>query len=125
MPPPGTTQADLGAQVLGVSRDGAQRLSGSPEQNVVDDLLVLQGNRGNGLRYGEDHVKIWGVEKLGLTVFQPLGPRQRLAFWAVAIAAAVVADALVVTAIAAFDMTTKRRSSTQFDRAHDATLCNA
>src|SRR4030081_1427331 len=39
--------------------------------------------------------------------------------------ATVVADALVVTAIAAFDMTTKRRGSTQFDRAHDATLRSA
>ena len=37
----------------------------------------------------------------------------------------IVADALVVTVIAALDMTTKCRSSTQFDRAHDATLCNA
>jgi hypothetical protein len=36
----------------------------------------LKGNGGDGLRQGEDHVKIWGVEKLGLTVFQPLGARQ-------------------------------------------------
>ena len=88
MPPPGTTQcrrkrlapgvehceeSDLCAQMLGISRDGAQRLAGSPEQNVVDDLLVLQGNGGKRLRYSEDHMKILGVEKFGLTVFQPLG----------------------------------------------------
>jgi hypothetical protein len=48
-----------------------------------------------------------------------------LAFWAVAITAAVVADTLVVTSIAALNMTTKCRSSTEFDRAHDATLCGA
>jgi hypothetical protein len=118
-------ESDLRAQMLGVSCNGAQRLGGSPEQNIVDGLLVLQSNGGNGLRYGEDHVKILGVEKLGSTVFQPLGASQRLAFWAVAIATAIVADALVVTAIAALDMTTKCRSSTQFDRAHDATLCGA
>ena len=70
-------------------------------------------------------MKILGVEKLGSTVLQPLGARQRLAFWAVAITAAVVADTLVVTAIAALNMTTKCRSSTEFDRAHDATLCGA
>jgi len=34
-----------------------------PEQNAVDDLLVLKGNSCNGLRYGEDHMKILGVEK--------------------------------------------------------------
>lgn len=66
-------ESDLCAQMLGISRDGTQRLAGSPEQNVVDDLLVLQGNGGDGLRYSEDNVKILGVEKLGLTVFQPLG----------------------------------------------------
>src|ERR1700752_1467604 len=111
--------------MLGVSRNGTQGLGGSPEQNVVDALLVLQGNGGDGLRYGEDDVKILGVEKFGLTVFQPLGTGQRLTFWAVAISTAVVTDALVVTAIALFDMTTKCRCSAQLDRAHDATLCSA
>jgi len=59
------------------------------------------------------------------TVFQPLSASQRLAFWAVAITAAVVTDALVVTAIAALDMATKCRRSAQFDRTHDAMLCGA
>ena len=118
-------EPDLGAQVLGVSCDSAQRLGGRSEQNVVDDLLVLKGNGGDGLRQGEDHVKIWGVEKLGLTVFQPLGARQRLTFRAVSIATAVVEDAPVVTVIAALDVTAKRCGSAQFDRAHDATLCGA
>jgi hypothetical protein len=51
--PPGVKhceESDLGAKVLGVSRDGAQRLGGRSEQNVVDDLLVLKGNGGDGLR---------------------------------------------------------------------------
>jgi len=111
--------------MLGVSRYGAQRLGGGSEQNVVDGLLVLQGNGGDGLRYGEDHVKILGVEKLGSAVFQPLGASQTLALRAVPVATAIVADALVVTAIAALDMTTKCCRPAQFDRAHDATLCGA
>jgi hypothetical protein len=111
--------------LLGVSRNGAQCLGGSPEQNVVDALLVLEGKGGDGLRYSEDDVKILGIEKLGSTVFQPLGARQRLAFWAVAVSTTVVADALVVTAIAALDMTTKCCRAAQFDRVHDATLCSA
>src|SRR5262249_49154384 len=118
-------ESDLGAQVLGVSCNGAQRLGGGSEQNVVDDLLVLQGNGGNRLRKSEDHMKILGVEKLRSPVFQPLGASQRLAFWAVAISTAVVTDALVVTAIAALDMATKCRRSAQFDRTHDAPLCSA
>ena len=43
-------ESDLGAQVLGVSCDSAQRLGGRSEQNVVDDLLVLKSNGGDGLR---------------------------------------------------------------------------
>jgi hypothetical protein len=34
-------ESDLRAQMLGVGRNGAQRLPGSPEQNAVDDLLIL------------------------------------------------------------------------------------
>jgi len=55
-------ESDLRAKMLGVRRNGTQGLSGGPEQNVVDDLLVLQGNSGDRLRYGENHVKILGVE---------------------------------------------------------------
>jgi hypothetical protein len=87
--------------------------------------LFLKGHSGDGLRHGEDHMKIWGVEKLGLTGFQPLGTRQRLAFWTVAIATAAVENALVVTAIATLDVTPKCCGSTQFDRTHGATLCVA
>ena len=43
-------ESDLSAQMLGVSRNGAQRLARGPEQNVVDYLLVLKGNGGDGLR---------------------------------------------------------------------------
>ena len=39
-------EADLGAQVLGVGGDRAQRLGGGAEQHVVDDGLVLVGDRG-------------------------------------------------------------------------------
>lgn len=110
--------------MLGVSSDGAQRLGGGPEQNLVDDLLILQGNGRDGLRYSDDHMKGLGVEKLASAVF-PLGTSQRLALWTVAITATVVVNPLLVTAIAALDMATKCCSSTQFDRAHDATLCSA
>jgi hypothetical protein len=118
-------ESDLCAQMLGVSRNGAQGLGGGSEENVVDDLLVLQGNGGDGLRKSEDHMKILGVEKLGSPVFQPLGASQRLAFWTAAMTTAVVTDALVVTAIAALDMTAECCRSAQFDRTHDAPLCSA
>jgi hypothetical protein len=70
-------------------------------------------------------MEILGVEKLGSTIIQPLGASQRLAFWAVAITARIITDALVVTAITVLDVATKRRGSTQLNGAHDATLCSA
>src|SRR5215469_14371467 len=118
-------ESDLRAQMLRVSPNGAQRLGGSAEQNIVHGLLVLQGDGGDGLRYGEDHMKILSIEKLGSAVFQPFGPSPRLAHWAVAITTTIVANPLVVTVIATLDVTTKCRSSAQLDRAHDATLCGA
>ena len=43
-------ESDLRAQMLGVGRNGAQRLADGPEQNVVDDVLILQSNGCDWLR---------------------------------------------------------------------------
>ena len=37
-------EADPRAQMLRVGGDGGQRLGGGPEQEVVDDALVLEGD---------------------------------------------------------------------------------
>ena len=69
-------ESDLRAQMLGVGRNGAQRLADGPEQNVVDDVLILQCNGCDWPRQSEDHMKILGVEKLRSTIIQPLGASQ-------------------------------------------------
>ena len=48
--PPGVQDgehADLGAQMLGIGGDGAQRLGRCPEQHAVDHGLVLEGDLGD------------------------------------------------------------------------------
>jgi hypothetical protein len=65
-------------------------------------------------------VKVWGIEELSLTLLDPLGPRQRLAFGAMPIAAAVVSNALVLALIALFDVAAEGGGATAFDGAHDA-----
>ena len=80
-------KADLGTQVLGIGSDGGQGLGGGTEENVVDGPLVLQGDVGNLFRHCKDNVKIGNVEKLGLSVLNPLGARQGLAFGTVTIGA--------------------------------------
>ena len=41
------------------------------EENAVDHVLVLIGDRGNLFRHGEDDVEVLAVEKFGLAVFDP------------------------------------------------------
>jgi hypothetical protein len=60
--------------------------------------------------------------EFGSSVVKPLGTRQGLALWAVAIAARVVADALVAAGVALLDMAAERCRATLLDRRHDATL---
>jgi hypothetical protein len=105
-----------------IGGDGPQGLGGCMEQNIIDRLLILIGDGGDGLRDGEDDVEILGVEDLGLSILEPLGPGEGLAFRAVAIAAAVIGDAEVPAPIALIDVTAQRRGSAAFDRGHHATL---
>lgn len=65
-------EADLGAEMLGIGGDGAQRLGGGAEQQTVDERLVLVRNGRNGLRQREDDVKVLRVEQLGAAILQPL-----------------------------------------------------
>lgn len=60
-------------------RDGEQALGGGAEENAVDWALVVVGDVRNLLRHGEDHVKVFDRQQLGLTAFQPAGARS--VFW--------------------------------------------
>ena len=84
-------ETDLGPQMLGVGRDGLQGFGRGLEEDAVDHLLVLVGDRGDLFRHGEDHMEIGHVEKFGLPVLDPLRPSQTLAFGAVSISAAIEA----------------------------------
>ena len=80
-------EADLGAEVFGVRRDGFQSLGGGPEENAVDSLLVLESDRGNLFRHGEDDMKVRDLKKFGLAILKPLSAGKGLTFWAMAIPA--------------------------------------
>jgi hypothetical protein len=88
--PPGvqhSQEADLRPQMLRISGDGAQRLRGRPEQDVVDHGLVLEGDGGDRLGHGEHHVEVGHVEQFGLTVRKPLRTGETQALRAVPVAA--------------------------------------
>ncbi len=64
----GRDEANVGAQMSGISGDRLQRLGGGLKQDLVDDVLVLEGDRGYCLGHGEDDVEVRHGQEVGLTV---------------------------------------------------------
>ncbi len=85
-------EADLGAQMLWVGRDHAQRLGGCLEQNGVDDGLVLESDRRDRRGQGEDDMEIGHRQELGLAGGKPFRPRLPLALRAMPVAAGIIGD---------------------------------
>ena len=114
--------AELGAEMPGIGRDGGERLGGRAEQDRIDRSLVLEGDLADRRRQREDDMEVRHRQQLGLPLREPLGPRQPLAFGTVTIAAGVVSDAGYATFIALLDMTPEHRCPARRDGAHDASL---
>ena len=57
--------------MLRVIGDLLKRLGRAAEQEVVDDLLVLERERREQLRYREDHVRVGHGQHVGLACFEP------------------------------------------------------
>jgi hypothetical protein len=115
-------ETDLRSEMLGIGRDGSHCFSRGLEEDAVDHLLVLIGDRGDLRRHGKDHVKIWNLQKFGLTVFDPLRPGQRLAFGAMPIRATVVAIPLMATLITLLEVAAEGRGAAPLEGGHDAPL---
>ena len=62
------------------------------------------------------------IQKLGLPVFDPLRPRQTLAFGAVSIAAAIERVPFVAALITAFEVAAENCCTAHLDGRHDAPL---
>ena len=82
--------SDLSTKMLWVGGNGAQRLGGSLEEDVVDLGLVLERDLGHRGRHGEDDMEILQRQQLGLAGRQPVGPGPALALGTVPVAAGVV-----------------------------------
>ena len=114
--------ADLGAEVARVGGDEAERLGGGAEQDGVDRRLVLEGDRPDRGRQGEDDVEVGDGQQLGAPRRHPGRPRRALALRAVPVAAGVVGDRGVAAVGAAPDMPAEYRGAAGLDRAHHPAL---
>ena len=119
--------ADAGAEVPGIGRDGGHGLGRSREQDVVDRGLVLVGDVGDGGRQREHHMEIRHRKQVGLAGGEPLACSSALTLGAVPVTAAIVGDdgvsALLV--IAARHMAAERRRAAALDGAHHLHLVEA
>ena len=88
-------EADLRAEVPGIAGDLEQSLGTGMEQQVVDHLLVLQGEWGQFARQREDHMHIAGGQEFPFARLEPAQTRVGLASWTMPIAARVVGDGVV------------------------------
>ena len=115
-------EANLGAQMFGVPRDGEECLGGRAEENAVDYAFVVIGDGGELFRHREDHVVIVDRQQFGLAVFEPAGAFGVLTLRTVPVAARVISDAGVGAVAALFDMAAERRRAADLDGAHDTQL---
>jgi hypothetical protein len=109
--PPGVKhreKPDLRAQMSPIGSDGAQRLGGRVEQDLVDRAGILEGNRGDLVGNSEDDMEILRIEKLFPPSLDPFRSGKPLALGATAGTAAVVSDPAFATAVALFDMASER-----------------
>ena len=115
-------EADLGAEVAGVGGDGAQRLGHGPEEETVDDGLVLDGDLGDRRRHGEDDVEVLGGQQVRPAPLEPRGAGQGLTARTVAVAAGVVPDAPMAAVATLLDVAAEGGGATLLDGRHHAAL---
>jgi len=113
-------EPDLAAKVTGIGSDDLERCRNGIEQDRIDHCLVMKRDLGDLARYRENDVEIGHWQQIGLSVGKPAFARRTLALGAMPIAAGVIGNAGMRAVFTGLDMTTERRSPTQFDRRHDA-----
>src|SRR5271166_1675321 len=85
-------ETDLSAQMSGIASHFEQGCGAGSEQQVVDELLVLQGQRRQLCRQSEDDMGVGRGEKFAVPCLKPAFAGIALAFWTMSIATRVVRD---------------------------------
>ena len=100
-----TQKADRSAEMPRVSGDREQRGRTGAEQQIVDDLLVVEGQPGEFVREREDHMRVADRQEFGAPVGEPPLARVRQTLWAVPIPTRVERDGATAASVTAIEMT--------------------
>jgi hypothetical protein len=87
-----TEEADFRSETFRRPSDFEQGFGAGPEQEIVDDLLVLQGQRGEPMRKREDDMDVASGQELLTARLDPTVAGVGLALGTMPITAAVVRD---------------------------------
>jgi hypothetical protein len=114
--------ADRAAEMPRVSPKGEERVGGRSKQQRIDHARIPLSQRVEGVRQGEDDMKVRDREQLGLAGREPGLARGGLTLRAVPIPAAVVRDPDRPAAVTRLLMTAEGRGPTRRDRTQGAVL---
>jgi hypothetical protein len=113
-------EADLRAEVTRIASDLKQRCGAGLKEQVVDDTLVLQCERSEFTRQGEDDVDIAGGQQFLFTRLEPAQTRVRLASRTMPVTTRVVGDSRRISAVGtAIAMAAERGRTAARDREQD------
>ena len=115
-------KTDLGAKVLGVAAELEKGRAGGIEEDIVNRLLVVSGDRMEFVREGEDYVVVRDRQQVSHPGPDPFAPGYALAFRAVPIPAGVVGVFLVAAVRADINVITEFTGPALFDIPHHAVL---
>src|SRR5208282_5147651 len=113
-------EADLGPEMGWIARYLLQGFGAGPEQQTVDDLLVLESQRSQLRRQGEDDVDVGRGQQFTTTRRDPAFTRTGLTLGAVPVATRVVGDGGTMSAAGALiGMSTEGGGATARDGPQD------
>jgi hypothetical protein len=105
--------------MFGIGGNLQQSFCTGAEQEVIEDLLVLQGELGELVREGEDNMDIGDRQEFVLASGDPTIAGSALALWAMPIAATVIGDGAIAAARALVAVPAQSRRATACDGTED------
>ena len=98
-------ESNLCPEVLGIASNRKKGLGAGSNQQIINYLFVLQGQRGEFVGQSEHHMDVADGQKLAPAGFEPAVANVRLALWAVPASTGIVGDGAMPAPPTFIDMT--------------------